>query len=398
MLWLLLEEVFFLMEGARKAGVIPSAEQDFEYQARFNAGMDAGGSRILTTAGDTAEISVRGTLTNRPHFMASIYGGGNTTYGEIVAALASAEQDDTVKEIVLAIDSPGGQFDGLFTVTDAIQACDKPVKAVVSGVAASAAYAIASQADTIEAANRAVRIGSIGVRADFMVWPEDVTVTSTQAPKKAPDVTTEEGKAMIREQLDEMHDLFVEAIAQGRDITPKTVNDSFGQGATVLSDEALSRGMIDSIAQTALKSVPSATTSTQNPTASSGNDNPETLNMDLNQLKTEHPAVYAEAVAVGQNGERDRVSAHVTMGEACGDMSIALKAIKEGADMSATLQAEYMAAGMNKADKTKAGEDDAASAAAAAGGDPQAGAESIEDQVIDSVCEGLNLGEDLDNV
>ena len=76
--------------------------------------------------------------------------------------------------------------------------------------------------------------------------------------------------------------------------------------------------------------------------------NKETKTMNLSQLRAEHPELFAEAVAVGVNQERERVSAHLTMGEASGDMALAVASINEGAEMSATINAKYMAAHMKR--------------------------------------------------
>ena len=50
----------------------------------------------------------------------------------------------------------------------------------------------------------------------------------------------------------------------------------------------------------------------------------------------------------GETNERDRVSAHLTLGEASGDMKTALAAVADGSFMTAALSAKYMAAGMNR--------------------------------------------------
>ena len=76
------------------------------------------------------------------------------------------------------------------------------------------------------------------------------------------------------------------------------------------------------------------------------------MGMDINKLKAEHPeiaaALIAEGVAIGAAKEKDRINAHLTMGEASGDMKTALAAVEDGSEMTATLTAKYMAAGMNK--------------------------------------------------
>lgn len=355
MLWLLEASVRLAIEQAYRSGTLPTAQQQIDYEARYAASASETASRLLTVAGNNAEVAVRGVITKAPSFLAMLFGGGNTTYGEIIAALAEAEADPTVDNITLAIDSPGGQFDGLFDALAAIQGTSKPVKALISNVGASAAYAIASQADEIVASNRAARIGSVGVAATIGVDDSEVTITSTNAPKKRPDVTTEEGKAVVREELDAMHEIFVDAIAEGRGSTVEKVNAEFGQGATLLAGEALKRGMIDAVAEPSLKVVESTKTTT----ARSGGNQPEAGNMDLKQLKAQHPDVYTAAVQEGVDQERDRVNAHLTMGEASGDTKTAFAAIKDGSGMTATLQAQYMTAGMNRNDVANRQDDDA---------------------------------------
>ncbi len=118
--------------------------------------------------------------------------------------------------------------------------------------------------------------------------------------------------------------------------------------------------------------------------------------MDLNELRSAHPGTFAEAVEIGRAAEADRVGAHVTMGEAFGGMDIATKAIKEGTAMTATLQAEYQAAGRNKDTLTATGEDDAAAAGAlddAAATATGADAADAEAEAVLAVVQG-NLGLD----
>lgn len=378
MWWLLESNVREAIELAIKTGVNPTAEQQALYQARVSALSSDAGSRVLTLAGNTAEVAIEGVITKSPNWLAMIFGGGNTVYSEITAALAQADANPEIDNIVLAIDSPGGHFDGLFDTIAAIQQTQKPTKAVISGLGASAAYALASQADTIEATNVAARIGSVGVAATFDVDENEITITSTNAPNKRPDVTTEEGVAMVREELDAMHQIFVEAIAEGRGSTVERVNAEFGRGGTLLANEALKRGMIDSVASPTTSSTETQTT------AQSGGDQPEKGPMDLNTLRTQHPDVYQAAVDAGRTEERDRVCAHLTMGEASGDMATAITAVNDGSGMTASLQAKYMAAGMNRQNvNDRQDDDDDANAGdnATASGDNGDNAEDVASKV-----------------
>ncbi len=355
-MWLLEASVRQAIQQAQKSGFLPSAEQQAQFDARFGtSSVSANDNRLLTVAGDNAEISIKGVITKTPSFMAMLFGGGNTTYPDIVSAIAAAEQDDSISNITFAIDSPGGHFDGLFDTLAAIQTAKKPTKSIISNVGASAAFAIASQADEVIASNIAARIGSVGVVATFMVRDDEIDITSTDAPKKRPDVSTAEGVAMVREELDAMHEIFVDAIAEGRGTTADKVNADFGQGGTVLANEALKRGMIDAVAAPSLKAVKNTKTTTT--TANSGNQ-PEASNMDLKQLQAQHPETFAAAVQQGTTEERDRVNAHLMMGKSSGDMKTACTAIEDGSGMTATLQATYMTAGMNRSDVAGRQKDD----------------------------------------
>ena len=70
--------------------------------------------------------------------------------------------------------------------------------------------------------------------------------------------------------------------------------------------------------------------------------------MDIEKLKLEHPALFAEAVALGKKAESERVRAHLSLGEASGDMALATKSIADGRELDSTMQAEYLAANMRK--------------------------------------------------
>jgi len=361
-MWLLQTAMYQALKTAQAGGAMPTAAQQLDYAARMSAVHEGDTPRLLTIAGDNAEIAVNGVLTNRPSVFAFLFGGGNATYSDIITALAVADQDPAVKRIDLNIDSPGGSVAGLFDALAAIEATTTPVRAVVSNMAASAAFAIATQADEIVAGNRATVFGSVGIVVSAFVDEDEVTITSTDAPNKRPDLSTEAGRAVVRAELDEMHGVFADAIATGRGTTIDKVNADFGQGGTFLAAEALQRGMIDSIAPTALNLV-----QTDGDTAATIENQPEATNMDLNKLLAEHPAVYAQVLALGNTAgvaqERERASAHLIMGEGMGAMATAIKAVKDGDEMTASLQATYMTAGVNRRDVTDATTDDATVAA-----------------------------------
>lgn len=383
--WLVSDTLKQAMDQAVNGGVPFSAEEQLKYEARFDESAGAS-SRLLTIAGDQAEIRIHGSMTKRPDFLAYIFGGGNTTYPEIIQALNEAEKNDDIKHVTLDFDSGGGTIDGMFDTVAALQQFSKPTTARASGMCASAAYALAAQCDTVVATNKGVLIGSIGIIATHKIPEDTVQVRSTKAPKKNPDVSTPEGKADAVELMDDMHDLFVEAIAEGRGTTKDTVNAEYGEGATLIASEALKRGMIDSVISEEKSATPT--------TATSGNK-PEAV-MDLNELKAQHPDVYSAAVAEGQQVERDRVMAHLILADASGAHDVAAKAIRDGSEVTPLINAEHTAASIKKgatADRLSDDDDAAAATAKAEAAQAEADDKAAKDAKASAALEARLAGE-----
>jgi ClpP class serine protease len=342
MLWLLEPDTLRRLQHAQQQFSDPTAMLRWEAEQSAAAESRDGLPQGLLVAGGVATVSVEGVLTKRPDFWAKFFGGSNTTYSSIRNALAFAASSADVGEIVFAIDSPGGSVDGLIELLDSIahvrQHGGKPMRAVADN-AQSAAYGIAAAVGKIEARGRGGTFGSIGTAVSIYVPTNVVTLTNTDSPDKRPDLTTEAGKAVVVKYLDQVNHEFVSAIAQGRGVALPSVTDGYGRGASMTAAEAKRLGLIDSIATTAPRAVPS---SNKGKKAVASQD-PE----------SESRAAQDAAVARGVAQERDRVLGHITMGESSGDMAIALDAIRSGAGMTVELQARYMSAGMNRADRGK---------------------------------------------
>jgi ClpP class serine protease len=304
-------------------------------------------SLSLSDSGNTATIKVEGILTKKADPFMSLLYGSNTAYDDINAQLAMAENDSKVSNIVFDIDSPGGNVDGLFDTFAAINAVTKPMS-VRARNAQSAAYGIAAAAGNITATGVGSMFGSVGTAISMHVSDNVITLASTNAPEKRPDPRTEDGRAAIIRHLDAIDDLFVGAIAEGRGISLDAVRQGYGRGASLLAGDAKERGMIDGIAGTGLRVVeePKAT-------AVGGSED----SMDIEQLKSEYPAVYKAAVETGVHQERERVTAHLKLAES-GDLETALEAIKGGSDLTQTIYAAHMAAALNRRDNQSRDEDD----------------------------------------
>lgn len=179
-----------------------------------------------------------------------------TYYEDIRAAIADFENDPMIGKIVFDINSPGGYVNGCAETAQMIADCSKPTEARVSYMAASGAYWLASQCDKISATTKVASFGSIGVITDY--WDETVhdekngykhiVITSTDAPNKYIDPATEKGYKEILSELDHIHYVFAEAVAEGRGVDIDTVNEKYGKGGLLFADDALAAGMIDEIA------------------------------------------------------------------------------------------------------------------------------------------------------
>lgn len=205
--------------------------------------------------GGVALIQVEGTLvqklgTLRPY-------SGMTGYDGIRQNFLSALYDPDVKAIAFDIDSPGGEVAGCFDLVDTIYEArgEKPVTAILTESAYSAAYAIASAADEIYVP-RTGGTGSIGVISMHVDWSKALTdsgvkVTFIQYGERKADGHPEiplskEALANFQADIDAMGDLFVETVARNRGLKTSAVRAT--QAATYLGERGVKLGLADEVA------------------------------------------------------------------------------------------------------------------------------------------------------
>jgi protease-4 len=109
-----------------------------------------------------AVIYVIGGIASGKGSFSPLTGGESLGSDTIVEAIRQANKDETVKAIVLRIDSPGGSALASDVIWRATQLCKKPVVASMADVAASGGYYVAMGAKRIFAEPGTVT-GSIGV-------------------------------------------------------------------------------------------------------------------------------------------------------------------------------------------------------------------------------------------
>jgi capsid assembly protease len=175
------------------------------------------------------------------------------SYEEIGRDLQLAQASNLVRAIVLDIDSPGGLVAGCGDLAAAISTSGpKPVESFVGGMAASAAYWLASSATRVRVGSGAIlgSIGSVIEYVDFEPMLEKmgakmVRVVAEQSPNKRLDPHGPEGQAEMQALVDAAGAEFVAGVAAARGVTVVEVMDRFGQGLVFDGMEAIVRGMAD---------------------------------------------------------------------------------------------------------------------------------------------------------
>ena len=206
----------------------------------------AGAYRYGKKIGALGIVHVDGPIVPRASFFTEA--SGLTSVEGLGADIAAMSADPSIAKISMVFDSPGGAVTGISELAAQIRAVEKPISAYVYGMAASAAYWLASAADEIVGADTSI-VGSIGTVLSVGLNKKDdrVEIVSAQSPRKRPDATTEEGRAQYQELVNAMADVFVDAVATNRGTTRENVLENFGQGGEYLAAQAVERGMIDRV-------------------------------------------------------------------------------------------------------------------------------------------------------
>lgn len=181
---------------------------------------------------------------------------GATSYDLLARDFAKAVDDPNVSSILLNIDSPGGEANGVSEFADQIAAArgKKPIVAYVGGMGASAAYWLASAADEIVASDTAI-LGSIGTvmsvkdtrERDEKSGVKTYEVVSSQSPYKRTDPASDAGRQKMQDLVDSLSEVFVAKVAAYRGTTTDDVLENYGKGGVFVGQAAVNAGLADSV-------------------------------------------------------------------------------------------------------------------------------------------------------
>lgn len=178
-----------------------------------------------------------------------------TSSDYVMSRVYQAEIDDNIKAIIFEVNSFGGSAVAAEEMSKALKKATKPTVAFVREGATSAAYWASTGADIIFASALS-DVGGIGVTMSYVDYSkknikDGLTYNSLSTGKfkdygnSAKPLTTEERELLIRD-LDIMHDNFVKAVANNRNLDINKVR-ALADGSSMPGEMALANGLIDRI-------------------------------------------------------------------------------------------------------------------------------------------------------
>ncbi len=185
-------------------------------------------------------------------------GGGGAFSTTIRKALDKAASDDSVKAVVLRVDSPGGSALASEIILDAAKrvAARKPIVVSMGNVAGSGGYYVTCASETIFA-DAATITASIGVLGGKIVtagmWDKlGINWHGVQRGKMAGILSTaapfsDAERAKIRHYMDTVYGIFKRHVTSARGDRLKKPIDEIAAGRVFTGAQALDLGLVDKI-------------------------------------------------------------------------------------------------------------------------------------------------------
>ena len=217
-----------------------------DYTAEFISGNQEAENRI-------AVIDVKGTITSDSESFGSLVANSK----QIVKLIRAAKDDDSVKAIIIDLDTPGGEVTASDEIYHELKLCGKPVVAMMNTLAASGGYYVACGANKI-VANKFTMTGSIGVIMStvdvsaLLDWakikPEFYTSGKMKAMLNPALPTTEEEAKVVQALVMDAYKEFAGIVSEARKIPLEKITDGeLGDGRVFDGEQALANGLVDQL-------------------------------------------------------------------------------------------------------------------------------------------------------
>lgn len=213
-------------------------------------------ARYVVVDGGVAIVPVLGPLVARGDWLSALFGA--MAYGDLVGAVEQALADQSVRAVVLELDSPGGEVAGLFDAVSALgdlkERCGKPLHAIANEAALSAAYAVASAADRLTV-TRTAEVGSIGVVAVHvdesgadkqagLAWTY-VFAGDRKVDGNEHEPLSDRARAAMQADIDRLHAELCALVAENRGMAPEAIRST--EAAIYRGELAVGAGFADGL-------------------------------------------------------------------------------------------------------------------------------------------------------
>lgn len=261
-----------LPEDALEKGLVDGLlyeDQMNDVFASYGLEPDAEGHYSFVTLGDYAAQTGFGAASSLSQpAVAVVYADGSIVDGEgyeldkiygntLACTLAGVRADESVKAVVLRVNSPGGSAlasDIIWRELELLRA-EKPVIVSMGSYAASGGYYISCPADAI-VSDRLTLTGSIGVFGMYLYTPDalknklGITLDGVKSNRSAGmgsiSPLTPAERASIMRGVDKVYATFTGNVAQGRNLSLERVLEIAG-GRVWSGEDALDIGLVDGI-------------------------------------------------------------------------------------------------------------------------------------------------------
>lgn len=174
---------------------------------------------------------------------------------DIIFKIKQANEDESIKAIILEVDSGGGSGIAGEEVSNVIKNSAKPIIGWIRGVSASASYFAVSSADRIFA-SKFSDVGGIGVTQSYLSNVKknqkdglnyEQLIAGKYKDSGRPDKPlTEDEKNLFLRDINIGYENFMQAVSVNRNIPIEKVRE-IADGSTVMGERAMKIGLIDEI-------------------------------------------------------------------------------------------------------------------------------------------------------
>ncbi len=204
-----------------------------------------------------AIIPIQGVLGKKMNLFSKISGGASMQI--IERQVVDAVNNESIKAIILDIDSPGGTVDGASELANKIFSLrgQKPIVSFSSGMMASAAVWIGLSADRVFISSETTMTGSVGVIATH----QDISKMEEQAGIKTTEIVSgkfkainsehkplsKEGKEVMQDLVDFLLGSFVGDLAKFKGKTTEEIKGLVGEAQIFVGSQGIDAGLVDGV-------------------------------------------------------------------------------------------------------------------------------------------------------